>query len=354
MRVQQIKETKMGNLFYNAKFKTKQIFDITAAPSESPEVNEIFYWLTYENGNLYANYKIYGIAETQRFQITDPQSFNPTQVFENKVKSIEYDDTIHAIEYEDENTSYTVPLTGLLSNAILSGNTLTFKKSGQNEQDIVLNLSSLGKHVSSASVNTQTKTLTLNYSDGTTYPINLSSLLSYSGGSTETASVSINNSNTVTASVKISSQSGNQIQQKSDGLFVPVASEIDTSSFATKSDLNDKVDKVEGKGLSTNDFTNSLKSKLESISPSGIPSSKISFTKSTNNSQMYWSGNVGYFTHTLNCMPIVTFYDSQGKTVLVEAIATSANSFTADFENKQSVEGTWTCIINYGGSFESI
>ena len=46
-------------------------------------------------------------------------------------------------------------------------------------------------------------------------------------------------------------------------------SELDTwlnlSDYAMKSDLNKKVDKVDGKGLSTNDFTNEEKEKLASI-----------------------------------------------------------------------------------------
>ena len=39
----------------------------------------------------------------------------------------------------------------------------------------------------------------------------------------------------------------------------------DTSLFATKSDLNYKVDKIEGKGLSTNDFTDSYRLKLDRL-----------------------------------------------------------------------------------------
>jgi hypothetical protein len=46
-------------------------------------------------------------------------------------------------------------------------------------------------------------------------------------------------------------------------------SELDTwlnlSDYAMKTDLNKKVDKVDGKGLSTNDFTNEEKEKLASI-----------------------------------------------------------------------------------------
>jgi hypothetical protein len=40
---------------------------------------------------------------------------------------------------------------------------------------------------------------------------------------------------------------------------------IDLSGYATKDDLNKKVDKVTGKGLSTNDFTDELKQKLEGL-----------------------------------------------------------------------------------------
>lgn len=44
--------------------------------------------------------------------------------------------------------------------------------------------------------------------------------------------------------------------------------EIDLSGYATKSEVNDKVDKVEGKDLSTNDYTNEEKLKLSGIETS--------------------------------------------------------------------------------------
>lgn len=43
-------------------------------------------------------------------------------------------------------------------------------------------------------------------------------------------------------------------------------SELTAKGYATTSALNDKVDKVTGKGLSTEDFTSALKSKLEGLS----------------------------------------------------------------------------------------
>ena len=44
-----------------------------------------------------------------------------------------------------------------------------------------------------------------------------------------------------------------------------LAGTIDTSAFATKTELGNKVDKVSGKGLSTNDFTNEYKTKLDNL-----------------------------------------------------------------------------------------
>ena len=40
---------------------------------------------------------------------------------------------------------------------------------------------------------------------------------------------------------------------------------FDTSSLATKTEVNVKVDKITGKGLSTNDFTNAYKNKLDEL-----------------------------------------------------------------------------------------
>lgn len=42
--------------------------------------------------------------------------------------------------------------------------------------------------------------------------------------------------------------------------------DIDLTPYALKTEVSEKVDKVTGKGLSTNDFTNALKSKLEGLS----------------------------------------------------------------------------------------
>ena len=46
---------------------------------------------------------------------------------------------------------------------------------------------------------------------------------------------------------------------------IEVDANVDLSNYVTKNELNNKVDKIEGKGLSTNDYTNEDKSKLNSI-----------------------------------------------------------------------------------------
>jgi hypothetical protein len=60
----------------------------------------------------------------------------------------------------------------------------------------------------------------------------------------------------VEVKVNISAESGNQLTLKDDGLFVPAPEAVD---------LSGKVDKEEGKGLSANDFTNTMKDKLDGI-----------------------------------------------------------------------------------------
>lgn len=46
---------------------------------------------------------------------------------------------------------------------------------------------------------------------------------------------------------------------------IKLGSDVNLSGYATKADLNNKVDKVSGKGLSTNDFTAAYKIKLDGI-----------------------------------------------------------------------------------------
>lgn len=72
----------------------------------------------------------------------------------------------------------------------------------------------------------------------------------------------VNNKNFVTSSSLTKSSIGLGNVDNTSDLAKPV-------STATQSALNNKVDKVAGKGLSTNDFTNAFKTKLEELSSSG-------------------------------------------------------------------------------------
>lgn len=48
----------MKQNIYNAKFRTKQIFDLSCTITDIPSANEAYHWLTLENGKLFSNYKL--------------------------------------------------------------------------------------------------------------------------------------------------------------------------------------------------------------------------------------------------------------------------------------------------------
>ena len=157
----------MSNLFYNPKFKTKQIFEVNLEPTEEPQAGEAFYWLTSSNSKLYANFKVYGISGVKTVEVGAAGSFDPDEV-----------------------------LAGIL----------------------------------------------------------------------------------------------------------------------------------------------------------GSLSEKIAFT-SANSSAVSWTGNVAAFTHTLNCLPVVTVYDNGRNQVMADVSATDSAHFSVDFGDRSAVTGTWTCVVAYGSEW---
>ena len=75
---------------------------------------------------------------------------------------------------------------------------------------------------------------------------------------------------------KIIEMSGKELAEKSyvDAAISNVT--VDTTNLATKSELAAKVDKEEGKGLSTEDFTTEYKNKLEGLNNTGVSDEQIS------------------------------------------------------------------------------
>lgn len=99
---------------------------------------------------------------------------------------------------------------------------------------------------------------------------------------------------------------------------------IDLSTYATTTAMNaaleDKVDAVSGKGLSTNDYTNEEKSKLAGLSAP----SEISFTTST-----WGTVSDGYYTATIAASgkhPVKVFRNDNG--VYDEAVVQASVSGT--------------------------
>lgn len=387
----------MANNLYNPAYKTKQIYSLNINPTEMPGVDEMYYWLTYENGKIYSNFRINGVNGDKKYEVTDPVSFNPNMTFENKVKSIVYDAQNQILTYSDENRDYDILLDGFLTSDEISidANTNTMSFTTSNHGVYVVNMPDIyKKHVVSGLYNATSKSLVLTYNDTTSVSIDVTALAkTYSGTSTSTITTNIADS-VVSSDLKISMVEGNQIQLKSDGLYVPAFDNADMEDFVMQSDLDNYVEKVSGKGLSTEDFTTALKNKLNNldiINGVGISATnnngvytiglnvtgatngqvlvktqngvewkdgggnyqsgvKIEFT-SSNGENVSWSGNVATFTHGLNCYPIVAIYDNTMTQALYGVKVLNGNQVQVDFTNKSNISGTWMMIVNYGVAY---
>ena len=117
-------------------------------------------------------------------------------------------------------------LTGFVDGASYNGSTgeLSFTTNGGTP--ITVNLP-VENFLSAASFNNSTNVLTLTLTSGETVTCNLSDLIDvYTGGNGDTVNVAVN-SGVITATVNVSSDSGNILQSKNNGLYasVPIASD---------------------------------------------------------------------------------------------------------------------------------
>lgn len=100
-----------------------------------------------------------------------------------------------------------------------------------------------------------------------------------------------------------------------------------------------------------------LADKLEELGivPGGgatVAGKKIQFTKADSES-VTWNENVATFTHNLDCIPAVVFFDKDNKQVIAEIEYVNANSFTVNFGDKNAIDGTWTAVVYYAGQASS-
>lgn len=125
------------------------------------------------------------------------------------------------------------PLKGLFDGATYNGasGVLSFTTNGGTPVTVTLPVE---QFLSAAAYNEETHILTLTLNNDTEFDVNLADLVdTYEGGSTTSVVVNIAGG-VVTATVKVSSETGNQISVKSDGLFVPAT------------DITGKMDKTAG------------------------------------------------------------------------------------------------------------
>ena len=117
--------------------------------------------------------------------------------------------------------------------------------------------------------------------------------------------------------------------------YMEQAKKVAGGDFATKTELTDglkaKVDKVTGKGLSTNDYTNTDKGKVDNLpNDTDAELSKKAITKNfTAALGVSWTAKTGYVQQTITVQGILTT-----DTPIIDLVAT-----TADFEAQEEAWG---------------
>ena len=125
----------MEKIIINPLFNTKQIIALGANPGADvlPNSGTVFYWLTLENQQLYANYRIPGEVEDRKYQITDPDKYYNVDLKDKVNSPITYDETNYTVGYSDGYNSYDLLLKGIVVNMSLNGDILTINKSDNSE-----------------------------------------------------------------------------------------------------------------------------------------------------------------------------------------------------------------------------
>lgn len=156
--------------------------------------------------------------------------------------------------------------------------TLPVTKADGTTENVVM---ALGKDlvVKSGSLDDKKENIVLVLTNDEEIKIPVKSLVDiYTGGTTNSVVVSVDSNNEITAQVRVSAKAGNALsvetEEGKEGLYVAQAtvdsalsdsSENAVQNKVVKGALDNKVDKVEGKGLSTNDFDDNAQTKLNGI-----------------------------------------------------------------------------------------
>lgn len=172
------------------------------------------------------------------------------------VTGISFDPTEKNLKYTVKNgEEQSVAIDGFVTGASYDGGSgkLTFTVEGGEAIEINLPKENF---VKSGRYDTETKEIVLVLQDDTEVKIPAAELVdTYTGIETDTASVTVSESNQISANVKVSAEGGNALQKKSDGLFV------------APTDISNKMDKVAGERaneilVSTEDGSAALSGKV--------------------------------------------------------------------------------------------
>ena len=87
---------------------------------------------------------------------------------------------------------------------------------------------------------------------------------------------------------------------------------------------------------------------------SSTPNNQLIEFTSSNSTGVSWNGNVATFTHSLNCIPVVTLYNNTLNQIMCQISVLSASTFSIDFQDKSIITGTWRLIVGYGAAYPTI
>lgn len=122
----------------------------------------------------------------------------------------------------------------------------------------------------------------------------------------------------------------NELADKIEGLGEAVATALETGNYL-------------GEYLKEEELADKLE-EIGVVTSGTVLSEKIEFTNS-DSAKVEWTGDVATFTHGLDCIPSVVFYDNDNKQILVEVAYVDSDTFTVDFQDKTEIDGTWTAVV---------
>lgn len=225
-----------GEIYKGSKSFTEAVVLVSEFPAKGA-LGKIYVHNTTLEGKIWAGSEWKTIIEPVVKTLTDETTVNgpvsgeavkayvtkkfTTEVQGQFVEGITYDKVKKQLKYTKNKQEQTVAIDGFVTGASYAGETGILTFTVQGGEAISINLPK-EDFVSGGSYDNRTHEIVLTLTQGGEVRIPATDLVDvYTASSTETVEMTVHDNN-ITANVKVSSEGGNQIVKKSDGLYVAV------------------------------------------------------------------------------------------------------------------------------------